>query len=80
MTKRQVSSRSFSFCIATALATAGLMLGGCEKKAEPTIGPPAVSVATVVQKDVPIVSDWVATMDGFTNAQIQPQVSGYLIK
>jgi membrane fusion protein (multidrug efflux system) len=29
---------------------------------------------------VPVVSDWVATMDGFTNAQIQPQVSGYLIK
>ena len=80
MTRREVSPHPFFPRIATALAIAGLMLGGCEKKAEPTMGPPAVSVATVVQKDVPIVSDWVATMDGFTNAQIQPQVSGYLIK
>jgi membrane fusion protein (multidrug efflux system) len=24
--------------------------------------------------------DWVATLDGFVNAQIQPQVSGYMIK
>jgi membrane fusion protein (multidrug efflux system) len=42
--------------------------------------PPTVSVATVVEKDVPIESDWVATLDGFTNAQIQPQVTGYLVK
>ena len=30
--------------------------------------------------DVPLRSEWVATLDGFTNAQIQPQVSGYLIR
>jgi RND family efflux transporter MFP subunit len=80
MTNRQVSSRPFFPRIVTVLATTGLILGGCEKKAEPKMEPPAVSVATVIEKDVPIVSDWVATMDGFTNAQIQPQVSGYLIK
>ena len=34
----------------------------------------------VIQKDVPIYGDWVATLDGFVNANIQPQVSGYLIK
>jgi membrane fusion protein (multidrug efflux system) len=32
-----------------------------------------------VQKDVPITREWVANIDGFVNAQIQPQVSGYLI-
>ncbi len=42
--------------------------------------PPDVQVVTVVQKDVPIYGDWVATLDGYVNAQIQPQVSGYLIK
>src|SRR5580693_175278 len=42
--------------------------------------PPVVGVATVVQKDVPIYGDWVATLDGYVNANIQPQVSGYLIK
>ena len=81
MTNSQISARRFFSCGAgLLLAAAGLMLAGCEKKAEPTMGPPAVSVATVIEKDVPIVSNWVATTDGFTNAQIQPQVSGYLIK
>ena len=42
--------------------------------------PPDVGVAAVVQKDVPIYGDWVATLDGYVNANIQPQVSGYLIK
>jgi len=37
-----------------------------------------VEVATVVQKDVPIYGEWVATLDGYVNAQIQPQVSGYI--
>jgi membrane fusion protein (multidrug efflux system) len=39
-----------------------------------------VQVARVVVKDVSITSEWVATLDGYVNAQIQPQVSGYLIK
>jgi membrane fusion protein (multidrug efflux system) len=30
--------------------------------------------------DVPIHGDWVATLDGYVNAQIQAQVSGYLVK
>lgn len=42
--------------------------------------PPAVEVAEVVQKDVPIYSEWVAILDGYVNAQIQPRVSGYVIK
>ena len=39
-----------------------------------------VGVVTVIQKDVPSYGDWVATLDGYTNANIQPQVSGYLIR
>jgi membrane fusion protein (multidrug efflux system) len=39
-----------------------------------------VEVATVVQRDVPVYGDWVATLDGYVNATIQPQVSGYLIR
>jgi RND family efflux transporter MFP subunit len=58
----------------------GMLLAGCEKAAPPAAPPPTVTVVTVVEKDVPIISSWVATLDGFTNAQIQPQVSGYLIK
>lgn len=42
--------------------------------------PPEVEVAVVSQKDVPIYGEWVATLDGFVNAQIQPQVTGYIIQ
>jgi len=39
-----------------------------------------VEVASVVRRDVPIYGEWVATLDGYINAQIQPQVIGYIIK
>jgi RND family efflux transporter MFP subunit len=42
--------------------------------------PPVVQVAAVIQKDVPVQGEWVGTLDGYVNAQIQPQVSGYLIR
>jgi RND family efflux transporter MFP subunit len=41
---------------------------------------PVVEVAPVIQKDVPVQGEWVGTLEGFVNAQIQPQVSGYLIR
>jgi membrane fusion protein (multidrug efflux system) len=39
-----------------------------------------VSVVSVQQGDVPLTGEWVGTLDGYVNAQIQPQVSGYLIR
>jgi RND family efflux transporter MFP subunit len=42
--------------------------------------PPAVEVTSVVQKDVPIEGAWVGTLEGYVNAQISPQVSGYLVR
>jgi membrane fusion protein (multidrug efflux system) len=44
------------------------------------MGPLPVQVSTAVQQDVPLTGEWVANTDGFVNAQIQPQVSGYLIR
>jgi multidrug resistance efflux pump len=41
---------------------------------------PTVEVIAVIQQDTPIYSEWVATLDGYVNAQIQPHVSGYIIK
>ncbi len=55
---------------------------GCANKSAAgpsTPPPPEVLVTAVVQRDVPIYGDWVATLDGYVNANIQPQVSGYLI-
>ncbi len=58
-----------------------LLLAGCSnRKAASAPPPPVVEVATVVQQDTPIYSEWVATLDGYVNAQIQPRVSGYVIK
>ena len=42
--------------------------------------PPTVSVVEVVPERVPVSTEWVATLDGYVNAQIRPQVSGYLIQ
>lgn len=58
-----------------------LLATGCGSQAHrSTVAPPTVAVTPVVQKDVPILHEWVANLDGFVNAQIQPQVSGYLLK
>src|SRR5262245_22236068 len=42
--------------------------------------PPSVSVITVQPERVALTSEWIATLDGYVNAQIRPQVSGYLLK
>ena len=38
-----------------------------------------VLVAQPVERDVPLNREWVATLDGYVNAEIRPQVSGYII-
>ena len=63
------------------LASAAMISSvGCSKPAPPPAGPPAVEIVEVVQKDVPITREWVATLDGFVNAQIRAQVTGILLK
>lgn len=56
--------------------------GGCGQQASSAQAPkpPQVEVAPVIQQDVRIYGEWVATLDGYVNAQIQPQVTGYLVK
>ena len=42
--------------------------------------PPDVLVAQVKQQDVPIYGEWIGTLAGQVNANVQAQVSGYLLK
>jgi len=64
-----------------AVAALGIFVSGCNRGRAATATPmPEVEVATVEQRDVPLYSEWVATLDGYVNAQIRPQVSGYIIK
>src|SRR5260370_19206125 len=62
-----------------ALASA-LLSADCQKAAAPAPPPPAVQVIDVVQKDVPIYQKWTGSLDGFVNAEIHPQVTGYVVK
>jgi membrane fusion protein (multidrug efflux system) len=66
------------------LSLALCILAGCGKSPEvaaaPPPGPMPVSVTHALQADIPLTGEWVGTLDGYVNAQIQPQVSGYLIR
>ena len=59
-----------------ALAGAG---AGCSKPEPPKLPPPEVLVTPVVQRDVPLYSEWVGTIEGYVNAEIRPKVQGYLL-
>jgi RND family efflux transporter MFP subunit len=62
---------------------AALLLGitsGCSRKAEQVAPPtPEVLVTTVMPKDVPVLKEAVATLEGFITANINAQVQGYII-
>jgi membrane fusion protein, multidrug efflux system len=57
-----------------------LSLIGCQKAQQPASTTPDVEVVEVLQKDVPIWKEWIGTLDGLWNAQIRPQVTGYLLR
>jgi len=60
-----------------------LSIGGCGSDARSGAGgapPPTVQVVPVRQRDISLTSEWIATMDGYVNAQIQSHVSGYLVR
>lgn len=61
------------------------LLSGCGNRvsaASSTTPPPPMKVTVVKaeQRDVPLTGEWVGTLDGYVNAQIQPQANGYLIQ
>jgi RND family efflux transporter MFP subunit len=69
-------------CVLGCVVFTLLSSGGCGNKNVSAAGaPPAnVQIVEVIQQDVPVYHEWIATLDGYVNAQIQPQVAGYLIK
>ena len=76
--KRFVLPKALLFILLASLTLAVIGCGRTQATAPPPA--PEVRVAPVVQQDVPVHSEWVATLDGYVNAQIRPQVSGYIIK
>lgn len=57
-----------------------LLGGGCQKAPPPAPPPPAVTVTAVVQRDVPVTQEWVASLYGFVDAQVRAQVTGNLLR
>ncbi len=61
--------------------TAGFaLLAGCGKKPPAAAAPPEVGVVQVVQRDLPIYAEAVATVSGFIDAEIRARVPGFLEK
>jgi RND family efflux transporter MFP subunit len=54
------------------------LLGGCHDEPTPQLPPPQVIVATVEQRDVAVVREWIARLDGSINVDIRARVSGYI--
>jgi RND family efflux transporter MFP subunit len=68
-----------AFC----LVVIGLIIGAVRPKqvagAQPGASPD-VEVVQVEEKDVPIFGEWIGTLDGFTNADVRAQVTGYIMR
>jgi len=82
LSTRRKRSLSNLFGLLIVLAFLAAMAAGCERhvvSASPP-APPVVEVTPAIQKDVPLEGEWVGTLEGYVNAQIQPHVSGYLIR
>ena len=65
------------------LVTLPLLAGGCarnEPAPRPAATVPTVPVVQVAPETVAVSSEWITTLDGHVNAQIRPQVSGYLVR
>jgi RND family efflux transporter MFP subunit len=68
-----------AFC----LAVIGLIIGALRPKQVSGAqqgASPDVEVVQVEQRDVPIFGEWIGTLDGFTNADVRAQVTGYLLR
>src|ERR1700674_3547575 len=76
--KRPVSLEVLSLTMLAVVSSAMLGCGRTQAAAPPR--PPEVTVAPVVQQDVPMYSEWITTLDGYVNAQVRPQVPGYIIR
>ena len=63
---------------------AALMAAACKGTPSATpaaaAAPPGVAVITATPERVEVTGEWLATLDGNVNAQIRPQVSGYLVR
>ena len=71
------------WAITAIAALSAILMGGCAGTSQAAKAPDApliVEVAKVEQRDVPIYNEWIGTLDGYVNADIKAEVTGYLLK
>ncbi|HEX2735092.1 MAG TPA: efflux RND transporter periplasmic adaptor subunit [Polyangiaceae bacterium] len=69
-----------AICLAAACSDHDKPAGAAAAGSAAPAPPQTVTVITLQPETLPIGAEWIATLDGNVNAQIRPQVSGYLIK
>src|SRR5713101_9712718 len=77
---RITSESDLSILALPAMLASSMFLGCQSQRAAAPPRPAEVEVVSVVQKDVPIFGEWIGTLDGFTNADVRAQVTGYLLR
>lgn len=57
-----------------------IALIGCERQKAPpqALAAPQVVVATVERRDVPIIREWIGSLDGSANVEVRARVQGYV--
>jgi membrane fusion protein (multidrug efflux system) len=78
---KRLTSVEFKPYLLSLAVLAVVLLSNCGKEKVGAAAPvPEVEVTPVVQQDVPLYTEAISTLDGYINAQIQPQVTGYLLR
>ncbi len=77
---RRIATHPQTYWVSLLVAMMVIAVACGEKKPTVAPGPPEVQTADVIQQDVPIYTEWVAQLNGDTNAEIVPKVQGYLLK
>lgn len=77
-----ISVRSSRIHLALILILLAALAGACASgtASTPPPAPASVSVITVAPERVTLESEWIASLDGYVNAQIRPQITGYLVR
>jgi len=78
-----ISKRKLWIAGALFLVVIVIVIGATRPKhasGTPPGGSPDVQVVVVEQKDVPIYGEWIGTLDGFSNADVRAQITGYIMK
>src|SRR5262252_3448633 len=80
-TKSPLSFKAKDLLKAALIAGVSALAAGCgdSTRAAAPPSPPPVKVEPVVERDVPIIVEYVGTLVGYINAQIRSRVSGHLV-